>query len=87
MALLSLPVPKNDFEIVLPENAEREMEEPEQDESFVEDASEIELRKRVSTFVFAALAGCKVQRPSFRLDILRAFYMSVMKMMASRSVL
>ncbi|XP_012693557.1 cell division cycle 5-like protein [Clupea harengus] len=46
MALLSLPVPKNDFEIVLPENAEREMEEPEQDESFVEDASEIELRKR-----------------------------------------
>ncbi|KAI5102492.1 cell division cycle 5-like protein [Silurus meridionalis] len=46
MGLLSLPLPKNDFEIVLPENAEREMEEPEVDESFVEDASDIELCKQ-----------------------------------------
>ncbi|XP_063040547.1 cell division cycle 5-like protein [Engraulis encrasicolus] len=46
MGLMSLPMPKNDFEIVLPENAEQEMEEPEMDESYVEDASEIELRKK-----------------------------------------
>ncbi|KAJ8387821.1 hypothetical protein AAFF_G00149700 [Aldrovandia affinis] len=46
MGLLALPLPKNDFEIVLPENAERELEEREADESFVEDASEIQLRKQ-----------------------------------------
>uniref|UniRef100_A0A673L3U1 Pre-mRNA splicing factor component Cdc5p/Cef1 C-terminal domain-containing protein n=1 Tax=Sinocyclocheilus rhinocerous TaxID=307959 RepID=A0A673L3U1_9TELE len=44
--LMSLPVPRNDFEIVLPENAEKELEEAEVDESFVEDAAEIELRKQ-----------------------------------------
>ncbi|XP_058255720.1 cell division cycle 5-like protein [Hemibagrus wyckioides] len=48
LGLMSLPLPKNDFEIVLPENAEREMEEPEVDESFVEDAADIELRKQVA---------------------------------------
>ncbi|KAK2843530.1 hypothetical protein Q7C36_011745 [Tachysurus vachellii] len=48
LGLLSLPLPKNDFEIVLPENAEREMEEPEVDESFVEDAADIELRKQAA---------------------------------------
>lgn len=48
---MSLPLPKNDFEIVLPENAEREMEEPEVDESFVEDAADIEQRKQVSDFI------------------------------------
>ncbi|KAG5857430.1 hypothetical protein ANANG_G00019380 [Anguilla anguilla] len=48
MGLMGLPLPKNDFEIVLPENAERELEEREMDESFVEDASEIELRKQVA---------------------------------------
>lgn len=47
LGLMSLPVPKNDFEIVLPENAEKELEEAEVDESFVEDAAEIELRKQV----------------------------------------
>ncbi|XP_059374418.1 cell division cycle 5-like protein [Carassius carassius] len=46
--LMSLPLPKNDFEIVLPENAEKELEEAEVDESFVEDAAEIELRKQVA---------------------------------------
>ncbi|XP_065111083.1 cell division cycle 5-like protein [Paramisgurnus dabryanus] len=48
LGLMSLPVPKNDFEIVLPENAEKELEEAEVDESFVEDAAEIELRKQVA---------------------------------------
>ncbi|KAJ8288735.1 hypothetical protein COCON_G00013940 [Conger conger] len=48
MGLMTLPMPKNDFEIVLPENAEREMEERETDESFVEDASEIQLRKQAA---------------------------------------
>ncbi|KAI7805030.1 cell division cycle 5-like protein [Triplophysa rosa] len=46
LGLMSLPLPKNDLEIVLPENAERELEEAEVDESFVEDAAEIELRKQ-----------------------------------------
>ncbi|KAG8445776.1 hypothetical protein GDO86_010530 [Hymenochirus boettgeri] len=44
--LLNLPAPRNDFEIVLPENAERELEEREQDESFVEDAADVEARKQ-----------------------------------------
>ncbi|KAF4084171.1 hypothetical protein AMELA_G00125950 [Ameiurus melas] len=48
LGLMSLPLPKNDFEIVLPENAEREMEEPEVDESYVEDAADIELCKQVA---------------------------------------
>ncbi|KAL7862212.1 hypothetical protein SRHO_G00136530 [Serrasalmus rhombeus] len=48
LGLMSLPLPKNDFEIVLPENAERELEEPEVDESFVEDAADIELRKQAA---------------------------------------
>lgn len=56
--LMSLPLPKNDFEIVLPENAEREMEEPEVDESFMEDASDIELRKQVRDITFSAPDWC-----------------------------
>lgn len=48
LGLMSLPVPKNDFEIVLPENAEKELEEAEVDESFMEDAAEIELRKQAA---------------------------------------
>uniref|UniRef100_A0A672TE61 Cell division cycle 5-like protein n=1 Tax=Sinocyclocheilus grahami TaxID=75366 RepID=A0A672TE61_SINGR len=48
LGLMSLPVPRNDFEIVLPENAEKELEEAEVDESFVEDAAEIELRKHAA---------------------------------------
>lgn len=47
--LLSLPVPKNDFEIVLPENAEKELEETETEIGFVEDSSDIEARKQVCT--------------------------------------
>ncbi|KAE8605364.1 hypothetical protein XENTR_v10015082 [Xenopus tropicalis] len=46
LGLLNLPAPKNDFEIVLPENAERELEERDQDDSFVEDAADIEARKQ-----------------------------------------
>lgn len=48
MGLMALPAPKNDFEIVLPENAEKELEEHEVDETFVEDAADIEARKQVS---------------------------------------
>lgn len=44
---MSLPAPKNDFEIVLPENAEKELEEHEVDEAFVEDTADIEARKQV----------------------------------------
>ncbi|XP_027758050.1 cell division cycle 5-like protein isoform X3 [Empidonax traillii] len=46
MGLMALPAPKNDFEIVLPENAEKELEEHEADETFVEDAADIEARKQ-----------------------------------------
>uniref|UniRef100_A0A3Q2D2A6 Cell division cycle 5-like protein n=1 Tax=Cyprinodon variegatus TaxID=28743 RepID=A0A3Q2D2A6_CYPVA len=44
--LLSLPVPKNDFEIVLPENAEKELEETEMESGFIEDSADIEARKQ-----------------------------------------
>lgn len=44
---MSLPTPKNDFEIVLPENAEKELEERDNEEMFVEDAADIEARKQV----------------------------------------
>lgn len=47
--LMSLPLPKNDFEIVLPENAEKELEETEVETNFVEDSSDIEARKQVRT--------------------------------------
>lgn len=42
--LASLPNPSNDFEIVLPETAEEEVEEA-TDESFVEDAADIDARR------------------------------------------
>ncbi|XP_062303613.1 cell division cycle 5-like protein [Osmerus eperlanus] len=48
LGLLSLPLPKNDFEIVLPENAERELEEAETDHGYIEDASEIEHCKQAA---------------------------------------
>ncbi|XP_077586222.1 cell division cycle 5-like protein [Stigmatopora nigra] len=44
--LMLLPAAKNDFEIVLPENAEKELEETETDVGYVEDASDVELRKQ-----------------------------------------
>ncbi|XP_014908322.1 cell division cycle 5-like protein [Poecilia latipinna] len=44
--LMSLPVPKNDFEIVLPENAEKELEETEMESGFVEDSADIEALKQ-----------------------------------------
>ncbi|NP_001131045.1 cell division cycle 5-like protein [Xenopus laevis] len=46
LGLLNLPAPKNDFEIVLPENAERELEDRDQDDSIIEDAADIEARKQ-----------------------------------------
>lgn len=47
MGLMSLPTPKNDFEIVLPENEmETEVEEEEREAGYVEDASDIQLRKQ-----------------------------------------
>lgn len=45
--LMSLPVPKNDFEIVLPENAESGLDDTETTMGFIEDASEVELQKQV----------------------------------------
>ncbi|CAI9578047.1 unnamed protein product [Staurois parvus] len=46
LGLMSLPTPKNDFEIVLPENAEKELEERDNEETFVEDAADVESRKQ-----------------------------------------
>ncbi|XP_040283214.1 cell division cycle 5-like protein [Bufo bufo] len=48
LGLMSLPTPKNDFEIVLPENAERELEERDQEDSFIEDASDVEALKQAA---------------------------------------
>ncbi|KAF4023549.1 hypothetical protein G4228_015447 [Cervus hanglu yarkandensis] len=44
--LLGLPAPKNDFEIVLPENAEKELEEREIDDTYIEDAADVDARKQ-----------------------------------------
>lgn len=49
--LMSLPAPKNDFEIVLPENAEKELEETETEVGFTEDAADVEARKQVCVCV------------------------------------
>ncbi|XP_044145718.1 cell division cycle 5-like protein [Bufo gargarizans] len=48
LGLMSLPTPKNDFEIVLPENAERELEERDQEDSFIEDAADVEAVKQAA---------------------------------------
>lgn len=50
--LMSLPVPKNDFEIVLPENAEKELEETETETGFIEDSADVEARKQVHTQLY-----------------------------------
>lgn len=44
---MSLPTPKNDFEIVLPENAEKELEDHSADDAYTEDAADIDARKQV----------------------------------------
>ncbi|KAM9316916.1 cell division cycle 5-like protein [Gastrophryne carolinensis] len=46
LGLMSLPTPKNDFEIVLPENAEKELEDRDNEESFIEDAADVEAHKQ-----------------------------------------
>lgn len=48
--LMSLPVPKNDFEIVLPENAEKELEETETEMGFIEDSADVEACKQVRIY-------------------------------------
>lgn len=47
LGLLGLPAPKNDFEIVLPENAEKELEDREIDDTYIEDAADVDARKQV----------------------------------------
>ncbi|KAJ3610177.1 hypothetical protein NHX12_022271 [Muraenolepis orangiensis] len=44
--LMSLPIPKNDFEIVLPENAESGLDDTDTPTGFIEDASEVENQKQ-----------------------------------------
>lgn len=55
---MSLPAPKNDFEIVLPENAEKELEETETEVGFTEDAADVEARKQVCVCSFIQLHCC-----------------------------
>ena len=50
LGLLGLPAPKNDFEIVLPENAEKELEEHEIDDTYIEDAADVDARKQVGNY-------------------------------------
>lgn len=47
LGLMGLPAPKNDFEIVLPENAEKELEDREIDDTYIEDAADVDARKQV----------------------------------------
>lgn len=44
---MGLPAPKNDFEIVLPENAEKELEDHNADDAYIEDAADMDARKQV----------------------------------------
>lgn len=69
--LLSLPAPKNDFEIVLPENAEKELEEMETEGGFTEDASEVDARKQVFTHGVHLQESiiCECFLPSKRLNV------------------
>ncbi|XP_044275145.1 cell division cycle 5-like protein isoform X2 [Varanus komodoensis] len=46
LGLMGLPAPKNDFEIVLPENAEKELEDHNADETYIEDAADADARKQ-----------------------------------------
>ncbi|XP_023618067.1 cell division cycle 5-like protein isoform X2 [Myotis lucifugus] len=46
LGLMGLPAPKNDFEIVLPENAEKELEDREIDDTYIEDAADVDARKQ-----------------------------------------
>lgn len=72
---MALPLPKNDFEIVLPENAEKELEEQDVDESFVEDAAEIELRKQVrGLFVGFLIVTCSMSIVEFHWGDLINYY-------------
>ena len=48
LGFLGLPAPKNDFEIVLPENAEKELEEREIDDTYIEDAADVDARKQAT---------------------------------------
>uniref|UniRef100_A0ACB8GF06 CDC5 cell division cycle 5-like protein n=1 Tax=Sphaerodactylus townsendi TaxID=933632 RepID=A0ACB8GF06_9SAUR len=45
LGLMGLPAPKNDFEIVLPENAEKELEDNSADDAYIEDAADMDARK------------------------------------------
>ncbi|XP_015264377.1 PREDICTED: cell division cycle 5-like protein, partial [Gekko japonicus] len=46
LGLMGLPAPKNDFEIVLPENAEKELEDHNADDAYIEDAADMDARKQ-----------------------------------------
>ncbi|CAO2597059.1 Cell division cycle 5-like protein [Lemmus lemmus] len=48
LGLLGLPVPKNDFEIVLSENSEKELEEREIDDNDIEDSADVDAQKQAS---------------------------------------
>ena len=43
--LSSLPAPRNDFEIVIPENDNKLLEEPQDNSDFIEDAADVENRR------------------------------------------
>ncbi|EPY76717.1 cell division cycle 5-like protein [Camelus ferus] len=55
LGLLGLPAPKNDFEIVLPENAEKELEDREVDDTYIEDAADVDARKQVNETILRPL--------------------------------
>lgn len=52
LGLMGLPAPKNDFEIVLPENAEKELEDHNADDTYIEDAADADSRKQVEIYTW-----------------------------------
>lgn len=70
---MGLPAPKNDFEIVLPENAEKELEDREIDDTYIEDAADVDARKQVgnqrgNTTLLAVSGGCKNEESSLNVS-------------------
>lgn len=75
LGLLGLPAPKNDFEIVLPENAEKELEEREVDDAYIEDAADVDARKQVGNSWEEVWVGLKALLASPMKN--RVFYLKV----------
>lgn len=78
---MALPAPKNDFEIVLPENAEKELEEHEVDETFVEDAADIDARKQVGVCDVRSIFCLKLKYFPFMVPIVSSLSVEMLHLL------